>query len=231
MLKAPWYWMLAVLLGWATPASALPPAQEPSSVSLGVGTQKVLGIAHELRGFEVRDRGRVEVRSIGNRQLLLTGAQEGLTELVIYGRHGPIQRFQILVRSQELICGICDACTILPAGHQLRIGVVGDILTVRGVASSLEVARGVRLMREEFPRLLVDVKLTEQAVRAGLLRVNHELWRAGFLEARAIITGDQVLLTGRFKSDADETRARATIAPYVTWLEERLGLPILQPTL
>jgi hypothetical protein len=231
MLKAPWLWMLAVLWGWAMPAHAAQPVEPMPLLSFWVGTQRVISLPPEVRGFEVRDKDMLEVLLLGPRQLLVIGQNEGKTELLLYGRHGPIHRMEVRLTSSGCTLMICGMCRLLPEGTTIKAGSFGAVAALLGVAHTLEEARAVRLIKAEYPNVQLRVQLTERALRAGLMRVNHELWRAGFLDARAIVMGDRVLLTGSFRSDADETRARATIAPYVAWLEERLGLPVLAPTL
>lgn len=75
---------------------------------------------------------------------------------------------------------------------------------------------------------VVDVRLAnERPLREALVVVNRELWRQGYLDARAVVVGDRVQLIGPFAS-GEEILARAAIAPYIEWLEDRL-LPVQTP--
>jgi hypothetical protein len=228
MWSKPRSWVMAVLLWGATSASAETPHEERPELTFWVGTLKTLPLPPAVRGFAVRDEGMVEAK-VADGQLQLIGLEQGLTELVLFGPNGPVRRFNLrLEPGGGCTLMICDMCKLLPEGHALRAVPLGEHVALRGIAYSLEEARAVKTIAALYPNVLIQVQLDDRAVRLGLLRVNHELWRAGFFDARAIVVGDRVLLSGHFASDAAESRARATIAPYVTWLEERLGLPVVQ---
>lgn len=225
------FWVMAVLLWGATSASAATPLEEPPQITFSVGTLKTLPLPPEVRGFTIRDEDMVEAK-IQDGQLLLAGLEQGVTELVLFGPYGPVSHSKLrLEPGGGCTLVICDLCKFLPEGHALRLVFGADRLIVRGIAHSLEEARAVKNIASLYPNVAIQAQLDDRAVHQGLLRVNRELWRAGYLDARAIVVGDRVLLSGHFASDAAESLARATIAPYATWLEDRLGLPIVQTPL
>jgi Flp pilus assembly secretin CpaC len=227
-----WSRWVIVLLGILLPVVASGaeeevPMAEEVPIHLAVGSQKVILLPPEVRGFSVRDEGTLELRPVG-RYLLLIGLESGRTEFLLFGPQGPIRRYQVrVVKSMGCTLFICEACRLLPKGHELEIGSAGDRPAIRGIAYSIDEARGVNHLASEFPSFVVDVKLSERALREALLRINHELWREGFLDARVIVQGKDVVLTGHFRSKLEETSAVGTIAPYVEWLSDGLGLPIL----
>lgn len=227
MLRASRIGLLALLLGVGAPAWAQASIPEQYH-RLHPGSQRAIVIPPGLRGFAVRDEDMVEVRPAGPQVLLLIAYRRGITEVLLFGDQGPIRRLKVWVgTSGDGMLVICDVCKFFPAGHALWMEGVGDRLLVKGTAYTLEEARAVKLITSEYRNILADVKVTERALREGLLRVNHALWSEGFLDARAVVVGNEVVLTGRFKSDEDESRARATLGPYAQWMEERLGLPVL----
>lgn len=233
----PWlpsaFWMavLALLLGGGAPAWAQSSIPEQYH-RMHPGTMRMIVLPPDARGYAVRDEDMVEIRQGPARNTLwMIALQRGVTEVFLFGPQGPVRRIKVWSGTagdgMEMICEICK---LFPQGSALWIESVSyDQLLVRGTAYTLEEARSVKIILSEYRHISADVQLTERALREGLLRVNHALWSAGFLDARAVVVGNQVELTGRFKSDADESRARATLAPYAQWLEERLGLPILAP--
>jgi Pilus formation protein N terminal region len=228
MPRVPWCQVVAVLL-WAGTSLGAEPSPERSRMELSPGSQRVFTLPPEVRGFSVRDEGVVEVRSIGSRQLLVMALDEGRTELVLHGPFGPVRRIDVRLVKRDA-CGffICEPCGLLAKGHMLQMGGVEDVLVLRGIAWSLEEARSVKLLAARYPLVRIEVRLDRRALREGLLRVNHTLWRAGFLHARASVVDGRVSLSGRFASDADEARARAAIASEVVWMEELLGLPVVE---
>ncbi len=224
--------LLALLLGVGAPAWAQDSIPEQYQRILP-GTMRLIVMPPGVRGFAVRDPGMVEVRlgQIPN-TLMVISLERGITELLLFGAQGPIRRIKLWMGSSgDGFLVICEVCKFFPEGHALWIESVGASgrLLVRGTAYTLEEARSVKLLTSWSRNISSEVQLTERALRMGLLRVNRELWSAGFLDARAVVVGSQVVLTGRFKSDEDESRAKATLAPYGRWLEDRLGLPILAP--
>jgi hypothetical protein len=197
------------------------------------GNQREIVIPGGIRGYAVRDEDMVQVRQGDSihKLLLIAGMRRGITEVLLFKDRGPFRRLKIWIgTSGDGMQMICVICKVFPEGNALWIESVGDgHLVVKGTAYTLEEARAVMLVMSEYRQVSADVQVTERAVREGLLRVNHALWSEGFLDARAVVVGHQVLLTGRFKSDEEESRARATLAPHARWLEERLGLPVLSP--
>ncbi|WP_224363325.1 pilus assembly protein N-terminal domain-containing protein [Hyalangium versicolor] len=229
MPKQPWFWGMAVLLWSAASAEARPqPSTEP--MRLPPGVTKVINLPPGVRGFAIRDEELLQARPIGNRQLAVYVSPEnqGDTRLLLFGPEGPIRTFDIRVRRMDVWQRVCDLCRFLPPDSLLELDIAGTTFMVRGPALSLDDARGVRLMRAIYPYIFVDVQLVDRALREALLQINHELWRAGFLDASAIVVGDRVVLTGRFSSSTDEARAHLTLAPYAEWLEDRL-LPTPEP--
>lgn len=227
MPGTPWSQVVAVLL-WAGTSFGAELQDERPRVRLSpAGAQRVLSLPPGVRGFSVRDEALMEVRLIGPRQLLLTGLREGRTELVLHDAFAPMRRIDVLLELRD-VCApfICEPCE-LPRGHMLQLWIRGEDPGLRGIAYTLEEARAVRLIAVRFPYFHLDVRLDRRALQPGLMRVNHALWRAGFLHARATVMDGRVQLSGRFTSEADEARARAAIAPAATELEEAL-LPLAE---
>jgi hypothetical protein len=225
-----WSRLVVMLLGIVLPvgaagAEAVPKAEEVP-IHLAVGSQKVIALPPEVRGFSVRDEGTLSLRPVGS-YLLLIGLEAGRTEFLLFGPQGPIRRYQVRVdKLMGCTLTVCEVCRLVPKGHDFEFGWKDDRWVIRGIAHSIDEARGVNHIASEFPQFIVDVRLSERALREALLRINHELWRAGFLDARVIVQENEVVLSGHFKSKLEETVAVGTIAPYVEWLADGLGLPI-----
>lgn len=227
MPGSPWCWLVAALL-WSVPSFSAEPSDEKPRVHLSPGSQRVLTLPPEVRGISVRDEALVAARFVGPRQLLLIGLREGLTELVLHDAFAPMRRMDVRLELRDA-CAlvICEPCELLPKGHMLQLRSMGEFAGLGGIAWSLEEARAVRLIAVRYPDFPVEVRLARRALEEGLLRVNHALWRAGFLHARARVVDGRVLLSGRFASEADEARAREAIASTAAWLEEAL-LPLAE---
>jgi hypothetical protein len=228
-----WILMVGVLVAAVPPVGAAEagdvPGAEQAEVKFNLDGQRVLTLPPEARGFSIRDEEIVGSRLIGRHQLLLVGLRRGRTELLFFGpQGGPIHRIRFHVdRFDVCTLVICEACRLLPKGTQLTLGNVGDRPVIRGIARSIEEARAAKHLTWVYPQFGLDVRLSERALREGLLRVNHDLWRAGFLHARAIVVGNQVGLRGHFASELEEELARAAIASSARWLEGALELPIV----
>ncbi|WP_309897129.1 pilus assembly protein N-terminal domain-containing protein [Archangium sp.] len=228
-----WILMVGVLVGAVPPAGATEPGDVPGveqgEVKFGLDHQRVVTLPPEARGFSIRDESIVGARLIGRHQLLLVGLRRGRTELLVFGpQGGPIRRIRYRVDRYD-VCTlvICDVCQMLPKGTHLEVTLVEDRVVIRGIARSIEDVRAVKHVLWVYPRIMVDMRLSERAVREELLRVNHALWRAGFLQARAIVVGNRLELSGTFANDRAQEVARAAITASAHWLEVALGLPIV----
>ena len=228
-----WILMVAVLVGAVPPAGATEtggvPGVEQGEVRFGLDHQRVVTLPPEARGFSIRDESIVGARLLGGRQLLLVGLRRGRTELLFFGpQGGPIRRIRFRVdRYDACTLVICEVCQMLPKGTHLEVSMVEDRVVIRGIARRIEDVRAVKHILWVYPRIMVDIRLSERAVREELLRVNHALWRAGFLQARAIVVGNRLGLSGTFANDRDQELARASITAAAHWLEEALRLPLV----
>jgi hypothetical protein len=228
-----WILLVGVLVGAVPPAGATEagdvPAAGQGEVRFGLDSQRVVPLPPEARGFSIRDESIVGARLTGRHQLLLVGLRRGRTELLVFGpQGGPIRRIRFRVDRYD-VCElvICEVCQMLPKGTHLQVTMVEDRVVIRGIARSIEDVRAVKHILWMYPRIMVDMRLSEHAVREELLRVNHALWRAGFLQARAIVVGNRLGLSGTFANDRDQELARASITASAHWLEEGLRLPIV----
>jgi hypothetical protein len=231
-----WILLVGMLMGSGLPVSTAkaedaPRVERVEEVKFSLGSQRVLTLPPEVRGFSIRDEGMMDARLIGRHHLLLIGLRRGRTEVLLFGPQGPIRRIPFyLDRFDACTLVICEACKLLPKGTLLELSGPVEQPVVRGIARSIEEAHAVKRLVWTYPQFSVDVRLSERALREGLLRVNHELWRAGFLHARAIVVGRQVRLSGPFDDERQKELAHAAIASSARWLEGALELPLAVPT-
>src|SRR3989304_2798667 len=75
-------------------------AQEGSTISLGVGTQKVITVPG-INRIAVGDPAIADVKTIGNNQVLIIGAGEGKTTLLIWKGSGQRVSYLVSVRKQD----------------------------------------------------------------------------------------------------------------------------------
>lgn len=88
MPRQPWFWVMAVLLWSASSAGAESQRPTRRDLRFSPGTQRVINMPREVLGFAVRDEGMIEVRPIGNNQLVIVAMNPGDTQLVLFGRMG-----------------------------------------------------------------------------------------------------------------------------------------------
>ena len=88
----------AVTLAFVVSAAAF--AQEGGNIALGVGTQKVMNIPG-IQRIAVGDASIADVKTIGNNQVLIIGAGEGKTTLLIWKASGQRVSYTVSVRDAE----------------------------------------------------------------------------------------------------------------------------------
>src|SRR5689334_4196412 len=75
-------------------------AQEGSTITLGVGTQKVITVPGVSR-LSIGDPAVADVKSLGGNQILIIGQGEGKTTLIVWKGSGARVSYLVAVRRQD----------------------------------------------------------------------------------------------------------------------------------
>ena len=192
-----------------SPAPAVPEASPPqvvkddSSVAVGVGMQKVIGV-HDLKAIAVAAPTVVDVRYLGATQLLLVGLSPGHSDLTLFMNDGRHTTFKIEVGAKEDgdACLLCQAFRDSP---NLKVERVGGQLVVDGLLGSVEDWERLQL----FPEVRCLAQLDPRYVKGQVRRINEELKRAGLRDVQAVMHGPHlVTLEGSVEDEALREKAQ-----------------------
>jgi pilus assembly protein CpaC len=118
-------WMIALSAvlsasGWA--------GEGDSRINLGVGSQKLLTIP-DISRIAVGDSSVADVKNIGNNQILIIGAGEGKTTLLVWRAKGHRKSYAISVKKQ-------DPSELVSEIRNLIGGMEGVTVRMVGIAST-----------------------------------------------------------------------------------------------
>lgn len=213
--------LLAVTL--ANP-DCIPPCADPPGldvIRLFVGTQKLLPLAEDET---VRLEGTgPELKPIGKNQLLVIGAERGISQLIIEGPQGT-RRFKVRVRQLGIDeCGISLLYKLLPCDAGFDVQFEGDRVTVTGRFRTLDEWLKVLPARREHwsvdwpgvpPEVIAEAEgRANDALKAAGLAVRVKAIGRGFVvspaDAKTLARAAEVLAPHR-----ETLRDTLTAPPY-----------------
>ncbi len=173
-----------------------PEAPGRQRVALAVGTQKVLTFGL-IKATLVPLHAPVEVKLIGDTQVLVIGQQQGHGTVTVFDEAGA-HEFDVVVSFGDIDDYICGICTEMPCGATTTVRFINDHIFVEGEAATLTEWLALRRLQAKYPKALVVLAhLDPHVIDQQLWAKNHQLWRAGYPETRFERVGNEVLLEGR----------------------------------
>ncbi|MGC4117137.1 MAG: pilus assembly protein N-terminal domain-containing protein [Myxococcales bacterium] len=189
------------------PDAGAPASSDPSSLLLGVGTQKILA-APRLRAVAVAAPEVLDVRPLGSSELLVVGLAAGHSDLTVFFEDGTHTVYRIEVGQD----GASDESSALRSAFKdspgLSVQFAGDRVFLTGLFGSLEDYERSRL----FPQAVCLAKLDPKVVRARVAMVNDALTQAGLKNARAVLHGTSTLALEGVVHDTEEKAKAQKIA-------------------
>ncbi|MBS1149590.1 MAG: hypothetical protein H6Q89_1288 [Myxococcaceae bacterium] len=218
--------MLNLAMSLADCVPACPLSEGVEQIRLGVGTQKVLTLNSEWRGYTFTGDG-IEVKAIGNNQLLLIGARSGVTELRLFLAGGE-KRYSLWVRKLDP-----DSCgsfgpgpyVWMPCGGDFDVSFRNDRLVATGTYRDLDDWKKVHAFRVAYRGAAIPPPTAPLLARA-LSDANVALFRAG-LEVRVRRLGKGVVLTPA--DPATLKKAEEVLAPHRQLLVDLFSLALTEP--
>lgn len=95
-------------------------AQAAGTINLGVGTQKVVSMPG-IQRVAVGDDSVLDIKTIGNNQVLLVGLSAGRTTLLIWEKSGKRLSYEVLVRSADAAVPKENDTTLALRTHEQRV--------------------------------------------------------------------------------------------------------------
>ncbi len=195
---------LAAVLGMLSSAAAL--GQEGGNISLGVGTQKVITVPG-IQRVAVGDSAIADVKTIGNNQLLVIGAGEGKTTLLIWKSSGQRISYLVSVRKQDPNEVIGEIKKLLGEIEGVTVRMVGDRIYLDGQAYTQADADRIDQVVGLYPNVKSFVKIAPNAKKLVAQNLNAAFQKAGLKNVQANVVGSTIFLEGSVESQQDLQKA------------------------
>lgn len=195
---------LGALVAMVASGSAL--AQDGTSVSLGVGAQKVLSIPG-LSKVALGDPAIAEVKTLGSGQLLITGQAEGKTTLLIWKSTGQRVSYLVNVRKQDPNEVISEIKRLLGEIEGVSVRMVGDRIYLDGQAYTTQDADRIDQVVGLYPNVKSFVKIAPNAKKLVAQNLNAAFQKAGLKNVQANVVGATIFLEGSVESQQDLQKA------------------------
>lgn len=192
---------VAAVLAWTVAG-----AQEGSTISLGVGTQKVLPVPGIAR-IAVGDPSIADVKTIGNNQVLIIGAGEGKTTLLIWKSSGQRISYLVTVRKQDPNEVISEIKKLLGEIEGVTVRMVGDRIYLDGQAYTTQDADRIDQVVGLYPNVKSFVKIAPNAKKLVAQNLNAAFQKAGLRNVQANVVGSTIFLEGSVESQQDLQKA------------------------
>ncbi len=181
-------------------------AQEGGNISLGVGTQKVITVPG-IQRVAVGDSAIADVKTIGNNQLLVIGAGEGKTTLLIWKSSGQRISYLVSVRKQDPNEVIGEIKKLLGEIEGVTVRMVGDRIYLDGQAYTQADADRIDQVVGLYPNVKSFVKIAPNAKKLVAQNLNAAFQKAGLKNVQANVVGSTIFLEGSVESQQDLQKA------------------------
>lgn len=192
-------------LFWAGPVSA---QEDSSSISLGVGIQKVINVPGVQR-IAIGDPGVADVAPLtGGNQVLVVGKSEGKTTLLIWKNNGSRLSYLISVTRKGTDEVGEEIRKLLDGREGIAQRRVGDRIYLDGYAYTAEDYERVEQVVALYPNLVKSfVKVAPNAKKLVANQLNNAFQRSGLKNAQANVVGNTIFLEGSVESQQDLQKA------------------------
>lgn len=181
-------------------------AQEGGNIALGVGTQKVMNIPG-IQRIAVGDASIADVKTIGNNQVLIIGAGEGKTTLLIWKSSGQRVSYTVSVRKQDPNEVISEIKKLLGEIEGVTVRMVGDRIYLDGQAYTSQDAERIEQVVGLYPNVKSFVKIAPNAKKLVAQNLNASFQKAGLKNVQANVVGATIFLEGSVESQQDLQKA------------------------
>lgn len=196
-------WLLAVL---AVAAASSRAEEAGNQISLGVGTQKVLSITG-IQRVAIGDPSIADVKALGSNQLLVIGAAEGRTTLLVWKSNGQRLSYVVTVSKKDVEEVIAEIKKLLGDREGITIRKVGDRIYLDGYAYTTDDNERVDQIVGLYPNVKSFVKIAPNAKKLVASNLNAALQKAGLKNVQANVVGTTIFLEGSVESQQDLQKA------------------------
>jgi pilus assembly protein CpaC len=210
----------AVCVLWAAPAAA----QDGNTINLGVGSQRVISVPGVSR-IAVADPSVADVRNVGG-QILVIGAGEGRTSVIIWRSNGQRVTYIVNVRKQDPNEVVGEIRRLLGEIEGVNIRMVGDRVYLDGQAYTAQDAERIDQVVGLYPNVKSFVKVAPNAKKLVAQNLNAQFQKAGLRNVQANVVGATVFLEGSVESQQDLQKAELITKAFGEKVENLLAVGI-----
>jgi pilus assembly protein CpaC len=192
---------VATVLLWAGAAAA-----QDTTISLGVGTQRVITV-QGINRIAVGDPSVADVKTIGNNQVLVIGQGEGKTTLLVWRSNGQRMSYLVIVRKQDPNEVISEIKKLLGDIEGVSVRMVGDRIYLDGQAYTTQDADRIEQVVGLYPNVKSFVKIAPNAKKLVAQNLNAAFQKAGLRNVQANVVGSTIFLEGSVESQQDLQKA------------------------
>lgn len=180
--------------------------EDSSTISLGVGTQKVINVPGIAR-IAIGDPSVADVKPLGTTQVLIVGQAEGRTTLLLWKANGSRLSYLISVRKKDPNEIIEEIKKLLGDREGITVRMVGDRIYLDGYAYTTDDHERVEQIVNLYPQVKSFVKVAPNAKKLVANNLNAALQRAGLKNVQANVVGTTIFLEGSVESQQDLQKA------------------------
>lgn len=200
-------------------------AEDARTLNLGIGTQKVLTVPGISR-IAVGDPSVADVKTVGNNQVLVVGAGEGKTTLLIWHGGGRRKSYTVSVKKQDPNETINEIRNLLGNTEGITVRLLGDRIYLDGRAYSAQDAERLQKILSLYPGVQSLVKVTPNAKELIAQNLNEAFQKSGLRNVQATVVGSSVLLEGTVESPQDLQKADLIVKAIGEKVESLLSVGI-----
>src|SRR4051812_47467647 len=174
---------------------------DENTISLGVGSQRVLGVSGVSR-IAVADPSVADVRSVGG-QVLVIGAGEGRTSVIVWKSNGQRVTYTVSVRKQDPNEVAGEMRRLLGEIEGVNIRMVGDRIFLDGQAYTAQDAERIEQVVALYPNVKSFVKVAPNAKKLVAQNLTAAFQKAGLRNVQVNVVGSTIFLEGSVESQQD----------------------------
>jgi pilus assembly protein CpaC len=193
------------LLLWAQAAQA---QSEGSTISLGIGQQRVITVPNVQR-VAIGDPEIADVKQVGGgNELLVTGVAEGRTSLLVWRVNDSRISYLVVVRKQDPKEVVSEIRALLGDREGIQIRVVGSTVYLDGETITTDDYERVQQVVSLYqPAVKSFVRPSGNAKKLAAESLNRAFAKAGLKGASATVIGNTLFLEGWVEAKEDLAKA------------------------
>jgi pilus assembly protein CpaC len=178
-------------------------AQTESTISLGVGQQKVIQVGNVAR-VAIGEPGVADVKQVGGgSELLITGVSEGRTSLLVWRNNDSRQSYLVVVRKQDPREVVSEVRALLGEREGIQIRVVGDRVYLDGETITSDDFERVQQVIALYPSVKSFVRPSGNAKKLSAEALNRSYQKNNLKGVSAYVVGSSIFLEGWVESPDD----------------------------